>query len=140
MKVEIQNGISFTDADVVNPSNYIPKGEYNPHDIHPFVIHDHGFVICVVFASNLQDALDEACDENKLDGFLIEEPSNTPGKPGLPASDYPTLGTGNEEGIARLGNASEPFDIEALDVVELDNPPLSFAALWGAANGKLVIK
>jgi hypothetical protein len=134
MKAEVANGLSFTDDDVVNKDDFIPKGEYNPHKVHPFVIHDHGFVVCVVFASHLQDALDIAVDNHKLDDFLIEEEWNTPGTKGLPAADYPTLGTENEEGIARLGNASEPFDIEALDVVELDNPPFSFVALYNAAK------
>lgn len=122
----------FDDSIVVEPDDFIPAGESNPHDVHPWLIHDHGFPVALVFASTLQDALDIAADNDKLDPFLIEEEYNTPGTEGLPAEDYPTLGTEEEEGIARLGNASEPFDIEALGYVELNNPPFSFAALWAA--------
>ncbi len=124
--------ITFTDADVCNPDDWIPAGEYNPHNVRPWLLHDHGFVICIVFADCLQDALDEAVDQNKMDRYLIEEERNTPGTKGLPASDYPTLGTDEEEGITRLGNASEPFDIESLGVIELPNPPRSFVAQWAA--------
>lgn len=135
MKTTIANGLSFDDSDVVNPDNCIFSGEYNPHNVRPWLLHDHGFTVCVVFADCLQDALDEACDEGKLDQYLIEEASNTPGTKGAPASDYPTLGTENEEGITRLGNASEPFDIETLSVVELQNPKRSFAAQYAASFG-----
>ena len=38
----------------------------------------------------------------------------------------------DKEGISRLGNASESFDIQALDAVELPNPPFSFVALFNA--------
>jgi len=110
--------IKFTDADVANKHDYIPAGEYNPHNIHPFLLHDHGFVVAVVFASHLQDALDIAVDENKLDGFMIAPDD---------MADYP-----DDEGIAFLGNASEPFDIESLGAIELPNPPFSFCALFNA--------
>jgi hypothetical protein len=33
---------------------------------------------------------------------------------------------------AFLGNASEPFDIENIDVIELPNPKFSFVALFNA--------
>lgn len=119
--------IKFSDTDVVNPE------EYDFGDGKVWLLHDHGFVVCVVFASNLQDALDEACNWNKLDRYMIEESSNTPGVQNqLPASDYPTLGTENEDGITRLGNASEPFDIESLEVLELPNPKFSFCAMFNA--------
>ena len=36
------------------------------------------------------------------------------------------------DGLAFLGNAGEPFDIEGLDAIELPNPPFSFAALFNA--------
>lgn len=120
--------VKFSDADIVNLDDFIPATEYNPHNIHPFLFHDHGFVLGVVFAPNLQDALDIMVDENKLDRYLIEEAGNTPGTKGLPAADYPTLGTENEEGITRLGNASEPFDLESLGIIELQNPKRSFVA------------
>ena len=113
------NEIKFTDADVVNPDDFIPAGEYNPHHVRPFLIHDHGFVFAVVFADCLQDALDAAVDGNKLDGFQVSEKD---------LADYGP----DEDGITRLGNASEPFDIQTLDTVELPNPPFSFTALFNA--------
>ena len=61
------NEIDFTDDDVVNPDDYIPRGESNPHKVRPWLLHDHGFCLCVVFAESLQDAFDEAVDAGKLD-------------------------------------------------------------------------
>jgi hypothetical protein len=113
------NQIKFTDADVVNAEEFIPAGAYNPHKARPFLLHDHGFVVALVFASCLQDALDIAVDAGKLDGFQVSE------------NDLADYGP-DEEGIARLGNASEPFDIQALDAVELPNPAFSFVALFNA--------
>ena len=116
------NQIKFTDADVVNKEDYIPAGEYNPHNVRPFLIHDHGFTVAVVFACSLQDALDAAVDAGKLDSFQVSD------------NDLADYGS-DEEGISRLGNASEPFDIQALDAVELPNPPFSFVALFNANKG-----
>lgn len=117
------HGIKFTDADVVNPDDFIPAGEYNPWKKRPFVLHDHGFVIAVVFADSLQDALDIAVDEDKMDRYLIDE------------ADYGDYDVhGDEPTCAYLGNASEPFDIETLGVIELENPPFSFVALYNASK------
>ena len=112
------NQIKWSDEDVVNVRDFIPAGEYNPHNVRPWLLHDHGFTIAVVFADCLQDALDIAVDEDKMDRFLIQESD---------MGDYT-----DAEGISYLGNASEPFDIEGLGIVELDNPKadLSFAALF----------
>jgi len=108
--------IKFTLKDVVNLSegvSYLPdngKTSFNPHNVHPFVIHQYGHVICVVFASCLSDALDEAVDENKLDSYQIDE------------SDYADYKIGtDEETCSHLGNASEPFDISELEIVEMTN-------------------
>jgi hypothetical protein len=112
------NQIKWSDEDVVNVRDFIPAGEYNPHNVRPWLLHDHGFTIAVVFADCLQDALDIAVDEDKMDRFLVQESD---------MGDYT-----DEEGISYLGNAGEPFDIEGLGIVELDNPKadLSFAALF----------
>ena len=117
------NQITFTDSDVVNPDDFIAKGEYNPHNVRPFLLHDHGFVLAVVFADCLQDALDIAVDEGKLDAFQVSDKD---------MADYGP----DEEGISHLGNAGEPFDIEALDAVELPNPSFSFVALFAAMRGQ----
>ena len=112
------NGITFTDADVVNPDAFIPAGDYNPHRVRPFLLHDHGFALAVVFADSLRDALDEAVDADRLDRYLVRCED---------LDDYP-----GGEGLSHLGNAGEPFDIESLSAVELPNPPFSFVALFNA--------
>jgi hypothetical protein len=114
------NEITFSDADLVNPGDFIPKGEYNPHGVRPWLLHDHGFALAVVFADCLQDAIDEAVDAGKLDRYRVEPED---------AADYP-----DDEGISFLGNAGEPFDIEGLDAIELPNPPFSFVALFNASR------
>lgn len=93
------NGIKFSDSDIVNPDEWIPEGEYNPHKVRPFLFHDHGFVLCIVFASCEQDAL---VDAGKLERYAVNQ------------GDYP-----NEEGLSFLGNASEPFGLEGLGIVFL---------------------
>jgi len=118
--------IKFSDADVVDLDNWIAAGEYNPHSVRPWLFHDHGFVLCVVFADSLQDALDEAVDADKLDRYLIAEGD---------MKDYE-----NEEGISFLGNAGEPFDIESLGVIELPNPKRSFCAQFDARDVSLDLK
>lgn len=68
----LQNQVRFSDSDVVNLSDWIPDGEYNPHKNRPYLLHNHGFVLCVVFADSLQDAINAAVDADKLDRFLID--------------------------------------------------------------------
>ena len=111
---------TFTDADVVEPDSWIPAGEYNPHNVRPFLIHDHGFALAIVFASHLGEALDIAADEERLGRFQIADEDR---------GDYP-----DDEAIAFLGNASEPFDIETLGAVELPNPPFSWCATFNASR------
>jgi hypothetical protein len=113
--------LTFADADVVNADAFIPKGEYNPHNVRPWLLHDHGFCLAIVFASCLQDALDEVADSGRLDPFQVTDPSD------LANDEY-------MESVAYLGNASEPFDIASIDALELPNPPFSFTALFLAAT------
>lgn len=112
-------GVRFTDADVVNPDEYDPDPRRRAGACVPWLLHDHGFALCVVFASCEQDALDEAVDHDKLDRYLVTD-----------WADYP-----KEEGLMFLGNASEPFDIESLAIVRLPNPPFSFVALFNSSVG-----
>lgn len=144
--------IKFTDADVIK-GDFIPKGEYNPYKIHPFLFHDHGFVICVVFASNLQEALDEAVDNDKLDKYMIDLTDKNDRDDYL-VKDVVTPGFDKdcpewtdpetddkywwreEMQPAFLGNASQPFDIESIGIEELPNPPFSFCALFNTRNEK----
>jgi hypothetical protein len=135
----IATEIKFADSDVVNIDDYIPTGEFNPHNVRPWLLHDHGFVVAVVFADCLQDAIDTAVDEwtddtqtvGYMDRYLInmEDDSKT--------ADWRAYGDTKEdiwncESISFLGNASEPFDIETLGAIELHNPKLSFLALYNS--------
>jgi hypothetical protein len=122
MHAEFQQ-IKFSDADVVNQSEFIGEGEYNPHNFRPFLLHDHGTVVAVVIAGSLQDALDIAADEGKLDAFKISEKE---------LADYDP----EEECLAYLGNACQPFDIQTLDTVELPTPTFSFVALFNAMQSR----
>ena len=122
MQAEYQQ-IKFSDEDVANPDDYIAEGHYNPHRVRPWLLSDHGFVLAVAFADCLQDALDIAVDAGKLDSFQVNETE---------MADYGP----DEDGIARLGNAGEAFDIEALDAVELPVPPFSFTALFNCMKSK----
>lgn len=113
---------SFTDADVVDLDTVrCFEGEYNPHGQRLWLLHDHGFTICVVQGDSLQNALDAAVDADKLDRYLVTIEQ---------ADDY-----GGDiydcESLAYLGNACEPFDIESLGYVELPNPKFSLTALYG---------
>ena len=120
--VEVQNGISFCDKDVVNIEDWIPIGESNPHRVRPWLLHDHGFTLAVVFADCLQDAIDEAFDTGKLDCFKVED---------CDLGDYPNE---DEDGrLSYLGNFCVACDVEGLGILELQNPQLSFAALYKAA-------
>lgn len=114
-------GLSFTDADVCNPDDAIWAGDYNPYNKRLWLLHDHGYTLCVVWADSLQDALDEAVDCDKLDRYLVVPEQ---------ASDYDCDDIYNCESLSYLGNASEPFDLESLGYVEFAPPKLSLAALF----------
>ena len=118
--------IQFDNSDVVNPDDFIPAGSFNPHNIHPILIHDHGFTVAIIFAEHLQDALDIAVDNGKLDAFLIEEKDY---------GDYILGPDQTEESTCTfLGNASEPFDIDTIGSLDLPNPKFSFTALFNEAQ------
>lgn len=121
--IEVRNlQLTFSDSDIVNPDEFIPAGEYNPHNVRPWLLHDHGFPVAVVFADSLQDALDIAVDACRMDRYQIQE------------SDYDDYGINGEDPTCSfLGNAGEPFDIDTLGYVELRNPAFSFCALWDIA-------
>lgn len=140
-------GIKFSDADVVNPDDFIPAGEFNPHNVVPWLLHDHGFVLAVVFASNLQDAIDEAVDADKLDRYLLDRNDRSTQDDYMAVTEdgsgFPVYREENlllmldwKEGISFLGNAGEPFDIEGLSAIELPNPKFSFCALFNTREGE----
>ena len=150
MKTIVQQGnfeISFTDEDVIGLEDIHFEGDFNPHRARLWLLHDQGFTICVVEADCLQDALDAAVDADKLDRYLINVENESE------RSDYMTRDIGeiaagfqcerpeyvDEDGNnwwwsgepSFLGNASEPFDIESLGVIELPLPQRSLTRLYG---------
>lgn len=134
------NDVQFTDADVVNPDDYFANVGCGNNK--PWLVHDHGFTLAVVFAENEQDALDIAADNDKLDGFLLnpEEKSVRDAymaPADVQSSDYGSDANGgwrwrDDKGVSFLGNCGHPFDIESVSVVELPNPKFSFATLFDA--------
>lgn len=124
------NGVKFTDADVVNPDDFIPAGEYNPNKVLPFLFHDEGFALAVVFAENLQDALDIAADAGKLDRYQVHS-DDLKDYADMRADGHPDWDSAHER-LAHLGNASEPYDIESLGIMELPAPAFSFCSLFNA--------
>jgi hypothetical protein len=120
--------IRFSDDDVVNPEAYDSSGQYDK----PYLIHDAGFTLAVVFARSEQDALDEAVDAGKLDHLQITEEDEDDYMTGRDSEGNPDY----DERVTFLGNAGEPFDIETLEIIELPNPRFSFAALFAAQENK----
>jgi hypothetical protein len=133
-------GIQFSDSDVVNKDDFIPAGEHNPHNVRAFLLHHEGLVVAVVFAGSLQDALDEAVDNDRLDQYMLDpkQPETQdgymhevePGKGMLLPRDGKEVRMDWDDGVTFLGNASEPFDISELSHVELPNPIFSFCSLF----------
>lgn len=94
---------NFSENDIINLGEWIMDDS-----VSGFLFHDHGFVVGFVFAHNLQDALDELADSGRIDSFIVDERER---------NEY-----SDDEGISFLGNDCNPYDIEALAVVEF--PPL----------------
>ena len=118
MATAVYRLVQFTDSDVVNGDHFIPRGEFNPHNVRPWLLHDHGFTLAVVFADCLQDALDIAADAGALDRYQVTQEDQ---------ADYP-----DDEALTFLGNACGPFDIDTLGVHELPIPQGSFCAQYAA--------
>jgi hypothetical protein len=109
--------VEISDDMLVNPDGFIPAGEYNPHNVRPWVIgHEHG-AFAIAFASCEQDAIDEAIDAGKMDGMKVSD------------EDLATATDDEHEDYLRGGNASEYFYQDYLWMEPLDNPAFSFVAL-----------
>jgi len=84
-------------ADNILTSNVmIPEHGSNYHKVIAWVIGNEYGALFMIWASNEQDALDEAVDQNMMESFLVENP-----KP----KDH------DDEGYTSLGNAGELHDI-----------------------------
>lgn len=103
----------YSPEDFVNAGS----GEFDGRDSRmdrAWVIHNAGYVLAIVFseyyAYSDQDALDEACDRDKLDSLLCSDDDLKDYQVGEDSEGCPEY-----EGIIHLGNASEPFASETLD-------------------------
>lgn len=110
-------------------NNVIFPHEFNPNHIRLFVIGHTFGPVCAVWASHEGDALDEAVDLNLMDAFQVSEEDATD-------EDNPEE---DAEGIARAGNASEPFDLSdawirpaTVDPITTPFLALAFAEARGA--------
>lgn len=74
--------------------------EFNPHTKRLFIIGNEFGPLCAVWASDDREALDNAVDLDQMDSFLVSEEDARADDPEEDA-----------DGICRLGNASEPFDL-----------------------------
>jgi hypothetical protein len=114
MKAEF-HCFEFTDEDVVNPDDFIPTGEYNPHNVRPWLIYGSWGTLAVVFADCESDALDVAADGEKLEGYRI-----------------PPEEQDESREYCYLGNCCDAYDIQNIGMIELPNPKRSFVAEFNA--------
>lgn len=124
--------LTFTDADLVNDMEYAHGFNCDgTHDgrLRPFLLHDHGLTVAVVFARGECEALYEAADSGALDRFKVAPED---------LKDYGDTDEERDEALTHLGNNGDPFDLEGLGVVELPIVPFSFVALFRAARNQAV--
>jgi len=106
MKIKVNNfEFQLVDEDIINPDEY-----FNFNDL--WILHDHGFTICAIFAESLEDALEVAADEGKLDAFKIQDEDEE-------AIDNATY----------LGNYGEPYCLDSIGYVQVESPTLRFDVL-----------
>jgi hypothetical protein len=114
--------VTIDDSMVVESSDFIPYGEYNPHNVRPWIIgHEHG-AFCVVFASDAQTAIDIAIDAGKMDFLRVSD------------EDYAAMSEEEQNECLTGGNAGEPFDQSYLWMEDIHNPRFSFCALLAASQ------
>ena len=110
----IRNGnleAQFTSADYINPESYTRDARMPS----AYVVLNAGYVLGIVFPEyysySEEDALDELADRGKLDAYQVSESELADYQVGTSDEGYPEY-----EGLVHLGNASEPFDLESLDI------------------------
>jgi hypothetical protein len=98
-------------ADRILCNDVVLPGDTNPHRVGLWLIEGVYGPIAAVWASNEQDALDEAVDSELMEGYRLSDED---------AADR-TKGSGDdaEEDFARLGNAGEPFDLNDVGMHKL---------------------
>jgi hypothetical protein len=114
--IQVRNfDFHYTVEDFVNADSYdFHHSVWRGRDPVATVIHNAGSVVAIVFpeyyAWSEQDALDEAADSGKLDFLQVSDKELADYKVGEDSEGNPEY-----EGIINLGNASEPFDSQALE-------------------------
>lgn len=110
----IRNGnleAQFSSNDYINPESWTRDSRMPT----AFVVLNAGYVLGIVFPEyygySEQDALDEMADRGKLDAYQVSESELADYQTGVSDEGYPEY-----EGLIHLGNASEPFDLESLDI------------------------
>jgi hypothetical protein len=85
-------------------------GEYNPHNVRAWVVYTEVGERCIVTGAHEHEALDNAADSGALDSDMMSD------------EDYQEYSSnGWDDSYCYLGNASEPFWCEHLDIVECAN-------------------
>lgn len=104
--------VELEDSRILCNDVRLPHDTTNYHGVKLWVIGNEYGVLCAVWASHEQDALDEACDAGLLGGLAIEE------------SDVDSDEEDGREGVALLGNAGEPHDLTYcwMQTVRLNGP------------------
>jgi len=107
------------------------NGEYNPHKIGLFVISNEYGPVAAVWASNEEDALDEAVNADLMQGFACEGPIHF---------DEQEQTDVDEDGITvtRLGNAGEPFYLDncACRPLAQSDMPVALLIAFAEARGE----
>jgi hypothetical protein len=115
----VTRGVRWSHDDVINPDELLwdmeQRAERKDPIGHLYVMHDHGFVVCVVYEESEQEAIEEAADQDKLDRWKVTD---------VDRGDY--TGEQMEELFWFDGDA---YDLEGMDIVELEVPPLDVALL-----------
>lgn len=107
-------------------NNVVLSGEYNPHKVRLFLIGEQhsNSPIVALWASCLQDALDEATDSGFMSCFQVEESELNENEDW--AND-----------LTQLGNASEPHDLSYCWFKEIspNDFPLKLTIAFAEARG-----
>ncbi len=109
-RIPIDDNTYYFADQVVNPAEYIPNGQFNPHKMRPWLIWNEYGALAIVYAHHEQDALDEMADSDRLDSCLVS-----------PEDLAEAERDGHADEFASLGNASEPFDLSYIGMRELPN-------------------
>lgn len=100
--------VELEDSRILCNDVMLPHDRTNYHGVKLWVIGNEYGVLCAVWASHEQDALDEACDAGLLDGLACDEPAENE----------------EQDEVTRLGNAGEPHDLTNawIQTVRLNGP------------------